>query len=128
MPLLRYTGTVNGFDSLIVTKLDVLDQLDEIPVCTAYRVRGKVTEEMPATYQDIESIEPVYERLPGWQSKTRGTTDYRALPEKAHAYLKFLEQRTGIEIGCVSTGPERNETIIVPGSNLERLLATATAV
>jgi adenylosuccinate synthase len=122
VPLLRYTGTVNGFDSLIVTKLDVLDQLDEIPVCTAYRVNGSVTDEMPATCRGVESIQPVYERLPGWKSSTRGTTSYGALPEKARSYLKYLEDRMGVEIGCISTGPERNQTIIVPGSNAERLL------
>lgn len=123
VPLLRYTATVNGFDSLIITKLDVLDELEQIPVCVAYKINGAVTVEMPATNRGLESIEPVYEYLPGWQCETRGTTSLAALPEKARRYLDFLEKQTGVEAGCVSTGPERNETLIVPGSKLERLLS-----
>jgi adenylosuccinate synthase len=122
VPLLRYTAMVNGFDTLLITKLDVLDQLEEIPVCTCYILKGKEVPEMPATYRALEAIDPVYEKLPGWRTSTRGITHYEDLPEKARAYLKFLEDRTGVEIGGVSTGPERNETIIRPGSNLQRLI------
>ena len=120
VPLLRYTGTVNGFDSLIMTKLDVLDELDEIPVCVAYRVDGVETSEMPATFRGMQAIQPVYRNLPGWRSSTRGVSDFSALPEKARSYLAYLEERTGIEIGCVSTGPERSETIVRKGSKLEQ--------
>src|SRR5690242_5537386 len=112
VPLLRYTAMVNGFDTLMITKLDVLDQLEEIPVCTGYRLRGAEVSEMPATYRALEAIEPVYQNMPGWKTSTRGMTRFEDLPEKAQAYLKFLEERTGVEIGGVSTGPERNETII----------------
>jgi adenylosuccinate synthase len=122
VPLLRYTAMVNGFDTLLITKLDVLDQLEEIPVCTCYILKGKEVPEMPATYRALEAIDPVYEKLPGWRTSTRGITHYEDLPEKARAYLKFLEDRTGVEIGGVSTGPERNETIIRPGSKLQRLI------
>ncbi len=122
VPLLQYTAMVNGFDTLLITKLDVLDQLDEIPVCVGYGLKGKLLTEMPATYRALEAIEPVYERLPGWKTTTRGTTRMDALPEKARAYLKFLEERTGVEVGGVSTGPERNETIIRAGSKLEKLV------
>jgi adenylosuccinate synthase len=117
-PLLRYTSMINGFDSLIITKLDVLDHLDEIPVCTTY----KGCDEMPATIHVLESIEPVYEKLPGWKAPTRGLKDYDKLPARAKDYLKFLSDRTGVEIGCVSTGPERDETILVPGSRLQELV------
>src|SRR5438105_655820 len=117
-PLLRYTAMINGFDSLIITKLDVLDQLDEIPVCTHY----KGCDEMPATIHVLESIQPTYEKLPGWKAPTRGLTDYNQLPARAKDYLKFLSDRTGVEIGCVSTGPERDETILVPGSRLQELV------
>ena len=79
---------------------------------------------MPATYRALEVLEPVYQNLPGWQTVTRGITRYEELPENAQAYLKFLENRTGVEVGGVSTGPERNETIIRPGSKLERLIGT----
>ena len=122
VPLLRYTAMINGFDTLLITKLDVMDQLAEIPVCTGYRLKGQEVTEMPATYRALDALEPVYQNLPGWQTVTRGITRYEALPKNAQAYLKFLEDRTGVEVGGVSTGPERNETIIRPGSKLERLI------
>ncbi len=122
VPLLRYTAMVNGFDSLFITKLDVLDQLAKIPVCVGYWLDGKEVEEMPATYRSLESVEPLYEKLPGWQTSTRGVTRYEDLPEKARAYLRFLEERAGVEIGAISTGPERTETIIRPGSKLGQLI------
>ena len=122
IPLLRYTAMVNGFDTLLITKLDVLDQLEAIPVCTGYRLNGKDVVEMPATYRALEAIEPVYEKLPGWQTSTRAITRFEDLPERAKAYLKFLEDRTGVEVGGVSTGPERNETIIRAGSKLAQLI------
>jgi adenylosuccinate synthase len=122
VPLLRYTAEVNGFDSIILTKLDVLDDLDEVPVCVAYELDGKVIDEMPACVRRMESVKPVLERLPGWKTKTQGITDLGKLPPAAQRYLKFLEEKTGVEIGSVSNGPERNETMIVPGSKLEKLL------
>jgi adenylosuccinate synthase len=122
VPLLRYTALVNGFDSLIITKLDVLDQLEEIPVCTSYRLGGSEIREMPATYRAVEALEPVYQTLPGWRCSTRGIDRYENLPEKARAYLRCLEQCTGVEIGGISTGPERSETILRQGSKLERLI------
>ena len=123
VPLLRYTGRVNGFDSLIITKLDVLDQLDEIPVCVAYEVDGRVITYMPASTRRMEAIKPVFERLPGWKRPTQGVAILSDLPAEAQQYLRFLAEKTGVEIGSVSNGPERNETMIVPGSKLERLLA-----
>jgi adenylosuccinate synthase len=122
VPLLRYTAEVNGFDSLIITKLDVLDDLDEVPVCVAYEVDGNVMTQMPSSTRRMEAIKPIFERLPGWKRSTRTSTGLRDLPERAKQYLKFLEEKTGVEIGSVSNGPERNETMIVPGSKLERLL------
>ena len=122
VPLLRYTATINGFDSMIITKLDVLDELDEIPVCTGYKIDGVAVLEMPATNEEVAKIVPVYEILPGWKSLTKGITSLDRIPKKAMDYLKFLEEKTGVEVGCVSNGPERNETIVVPGSTLSRLL------
>lgn len=122
VPLLGYTAMVNGFDTLMITKLDVLDQLEEIPVCVRYRLDGADVCEMPATYRALEAIQPVYEKLPGWRSSTRGIDRFEKLPELAKSYLRFLEERTGVEVGGVSTGPERNQTIIRSGSRLERLL------
>jgi adenylosuccinate synthase len=121
-PLLRYTAAVNGFDTLMITKLDVLDHLEEIPVCVAYRLCGAEVTEMPATWRALDMIQPVYEKLPGWRTSTRGITRFDELPDRARAYLRFLEDAAGVEIGGISTGPERNETIVRAGSKLERLI------
>jgi adenylosuccinate synthase len=122
VPLLNYTAAVNGFDSLFITKLDVLDQLPEISVCVGYKLKGQDVHEMPATYRALEKIEPVFKKLAGWCSSTRGISEYNQLPEKAKSYLKFLEDSTGVEIGGISTGPERTETIIRPDSKLSSLI------
>jgi adenylosuccinate synthase len=123
VPLLRYTAMINGFDSMVVTKLDVLDHLAEIPVCTQYRLCGAVLDGMPATAREIAAIEPVYERFPGWNEPTVGISRFEDLPTKARKYLDFLESKTGVEVGCISTGPERNQTIIRRGSRLEKLIS-----
>ena len=119
---MRYTATINGFDSIVVTKLDVLDEFDQIPVCVAYRINGKEVCGMPATVAEIAKIEPVYECVPGWRTETFGISDFEELPEKAKQYIAFLEARTGVEVGCISTGPERNQTIVRPGSRFEELI------
>jgi adenylosuccinate synthase len=121
-PLLRYTAMVNGFDSIVVTKLDVLDSFDRIPVCVGYRIGTQEICDMPPTVTEIEKLEPVYECLPGWQSSTFGVDSYDALPAKAKDYLAFLENKTGVEVGCISTGPERNQTIVRPGSRFAQLV------
>jgi adenylosuccinate synthase len=120
-PLIRYTAAINGFDSMVVTKLDVLDELDEIPVCVGYRIDGAEVTEMPATFRELAKIEPVYKVLPGWKSSTRGVSNWKELPLAAREYLVFLEKESGVEVGCISTGPERNETIRRPGSRFESL-------
>jgi len=129
VPLLHYTSAVNGFDSLIITKLDVLDQLEEIKVCVGYRSGGVVLEEMPATSKALEAVEAVYETLPGWQTSTQNVKRFEDLPRGARAYLDFLEEKSGIEIGAIGVGAERTMTVLRPGSQLERLtgnFATAT--
>jgi len=122
-PLLRYTAAINGFDSLVVTKLDVLDEFDKIQVCVGYRCHGREISEMPALVSDVAAVEPVYECLPGWRTSTFGLTSFEQLPAAAKDYLAFLEKQTGVEVGSVSTGPERNQTIVRAGSRLEKLLA-----
>ena len=122
IPLLRYTAMINGFDSLIMTKLDVLDGFEQIPVCTGYRLCGRDLNEMPATTQGMEQVEAVYTKIPGWNTRTAGTKNWADLPARAKDYVAFLSERTGVEVGAVSTGPERSETIIVPGSRLEKLI------
>ena len=120
-PLLRYTATINNFDTLAITKLDVLDTLETIPVCTGYRRGATRVEEMPATSREMESVEPVYEWLPGWRTDTSSIQSWEQLPVEACRYLEFLEEQVDVEIGCVSMGPERNQTVIRPGSRFEEL-------
>ena len=122
VPLLRYSAAINGLDSLVITKLDVLDEFDNIPVCVGYRIGKQEVAEMPPTVKEIARVEPVYECLPGWKQSTFGMTTYDQLPLKAKEYLAFVEYRTGVEIGCVSTGPERNQTIVKPGSRFQALI------
>ena len=122
VPLLRYTAAINGLDSLVVTKLDVLDEFDNIPVCVGYRSGAGEIAEMPPTVRQVAQIEPVYECVPGWHASTFGISSYDALPAKAKDYLAYLESRTGVEVGCISTGPERHQTIVKPGSRFEKLV------
>lgn len=121
VPLIRYTASINGFDSMAMTKLDVLDELDEIPVCVAYRIDGATTCEIPATWRELAKAEPVYERLPGWKTSTKGISEWADLPAAAQQYLLFLERQSGVEVGCISTGPERNETVRRPRSRFTAL-------
>jgi len=121
-PLMRYSAAINGIDSVIITKLDVLDEFDNVPVCVAYRSGGEEFSEIPPTIAEMDRIEPRYECLPGWKASTFGVTCYDELPSRAKDYLTFLEERCSVEIGCISTGPERNQTILRPGSRLEKLL------
>ena len=123
VPLARYASTVNALSSLVVTKLDVLDYLETIPVCVGYRYKGEILTGMPALAEIYEAVEPVYEERPGWASKTAGVTQFEDLPQKAKDYLAYLEDKLEVEIGCVSTGPERDETICRAGSQFERLTA-----
>jgi adenylosuccinate synthase len=96
---------------MVVTKLDVLDELDEIPICVAYKIDGAITHEMPATVRELAKAEPVFETLPGWKSSTFGISDWDKLPKAAQDYVLFLEDQTGVEAGCISTGPERTQTV-----------------
>ncbi|HEY0405949.1 MAG TPA: adenylosuccinate synthase [Pyrinomonadaceae bacterium] len=119
----RYAAMISGFTSIALTKLDVLDALDEIKVCTGYRLDGRDLESFPAVSQDLRRVEPVYARLPGWSASTEGITEMDALPPNARAYIEFLSREIGVEIGLVSTGPERGQTIIVKDSALGRWIA-----
>ena len=114
MPLLRYSNQVNGAEWLVVTKMDVLDELAEIPICVGYRINGKVSDEIPADVAGLERIEPVYTKLKGWQASTEGITDFDNLPKAAQEYLRFQERESGAKIGMVSTGPDRDQTMVLP--------------
>jgi adenylosuccinate synthase len=112
----RYAVRTNGLDALALTKLDVLDAFDEILVCTAYRCAGRVLEEFPADVRQLEACEPVYEALPGWSRSTRGLRTFAELPAKAQAYVMRLEQISGAPVAILSTGSDREDTIMREGS------------
>ncbi len=114
IPLLRYSNQVNGAEWLVVTKLDVLDVLAEIPVCIGYELGGKVTDEIPADVRGLEAIKPRYTTLKGWQQPTEGITEFDKLPQAAREYLAFQERESGAQIGMISTGPERDQVIVLP--------------
>jgi len=113
LPLLRYSGTINGTSWLVLTKLDVLDELAEIPVCVSYKVNGKQSEEIPAEASGWDKIECVYRKMPGWRTSTQGISELKSLPRAAQDYLAFVEKESGARIGIVSTGPGREQTIFV---------------
>ncbi len=113
MVALRRAVRVNSVSGLCMTKLDVLDGLDTVKVCTAYRVDGKVTNALPAGAEALAKCEPVYEELPGWEGSTAGITSVEALPDNARSYLKRIEELAGVPVDIISTGPDRDETIIL---------------
>ncbi len=115
----RYAAELNGFNSVALTKIDVLDALDEIKVCVGYTIEGEKVDTFPAVSQDLRQIEPVYETLKGWKSETLGITKLEDLPAKAREYVDFLSNSIGVEIGLISTGPERDQTIILQDSVME---------
>jgi len=128
LPLLRYAGMINGISWLVVTKLDVLDELAEIPVCVGYKINGKVTAEIPAHAKGYDAIECVYHTMPGWRTTTQGITQLEKLPQAAREYLAFLEKESGARIGMVSTGPGREQTMFVDSftEELRRLTGQKT--
>ena len=117
---MRHAVRVNGIDALAVTKLDVLDSLDEIPLCTGYRLRGKVLTEFPSSVSTLAACEPVYETLPGWSRATAGVCQYDELPAEARGYLERLQAVTGVPSAIVSTGADRAQTIVVPDGLIDR--------
>jgi adenylosuccinate synthase len=116
--VLKYAAMLSGIDTLVVTKLDVFDAQQEIKVCTAYTHKGKTVTEIPADVETIAELEPVYTTLPGWLSPTPGIKSVKELPENARKYLDFISEKLGLEIGMVSTGPERDATIVPQGTKL----------
>jgi adenylosuccinate synthase len=113
LPLLRYSVMINGISWLVVTKLDVLDELEEIAVCTAYKVGGKQVCEVPPQAAGYERLEPVYAKMPGWRASTEGVTSFDKLPAATRGYLRFLERESGARLAVISTGPSREQTILL---------------
>jgi adenylosuccinate synthase len=108
---LRYAVRLNGMTGLVITKIDVLNDLDEIKVCTAYRYQGEVMAEMPPSQTVFHHVEPVYETLPGWKSDISGARDLGELPLAARDYLTFMTEGAGVPAVIVSVGPHREQTI-----------------
>jgi len=108
----RYSVRINGLDALALTKLDVLDGLDEIPICTAYRHSGRTLNDFPSDVTQLAACEPVYETMPGWSKPTKGVRRYADLPEAARRYVARLEEVSGVPAAIISTGSERDDTIV----------------
>jgi adenylosuccinate synthase len=107
----RTAVELSGADAIALTKLDVLDDLAEIPVCVGYRLDGRPLADVPATVEDLDRVQPQLETLRGWRSKTTGCTRFRDLPAAAREYVRFLEERCGAPSLLISTGPRREETL-----------------
>ncbi|MGH9857729.1 MAG: adenylosuccinate synthetase, partial [Acidobacteriota bacterium] len=109
--LIKFASEINGFTHIAITKLDVLDTLKEIKICTGYTYRGK-----PVRYYDgdaifLDKVKPAYQTFPGWQQSTKGLTDFAKLPTKAQQYVKAIEKFVGVKASLISTGPEREAII-----------------
>jgi adenylosuccinate synthase len=109
--VVRASVRINGFDALALTKLDVLDGLEEIRLCVGYRVEGETLESPPADLEILERCEPVFETLPGWKEASTGVKDFAELPEGARRYVDRVAELVGAPVGIVSTGPNRHETL-----------------
>ncbi len=110
---LRYAARVNGFDGLAITKLDVLTGFPEIKVAVAYRLGGKVVDEMPCDIDELARCEPIYETLPGWSEQLDGVRAWGGLPQNARAYVERLAKLVGVKVMAVSVGADRGETILI---------------
>jgi adenylosuccinate synthase len=110
---LKRAAQINGLSGLCVTKLDVLDGLETLRICTGYRINGVVTDVLPYGADNIERCEPILEAHPGWRESTYGVKTWDGLPKNAQVYLKRIEELVGAPIALVSTGPDRQETIVV---------------
>ena len=120
--VVRYSARVNGLDAVALTKLDVLDGLPEIRLCTGYKTSSGLVTEFPADLRVLASAEPIYDTLPGWTSPTKGITAFDQLPAEAQSYIRRLEETSGVECAIVSTGSDRKDTIVRRGSVVERWL------
>jgi adenylosuccinate synthase len=111
--LLRRAADLNGLSSLAITKLDVLDGVETIKICTGYEIKGKTMTEFPDSVEELEEVKPVYEEMPGWMSDTKEVREYSKLPVKAKNYLKRLSDLVEVPTSIVSVGPDRNQTILI---------------
>ena len=111
---LRYATRINGLDELILTKLDILDKLDKVKICVAYRYKGKVIQDFPNRFVMWRECEPVYEEMDGWKEDTSKVTSYKDLPDAARKYIKKIEEIGKVPIRLLSVGPQREEMFTAP--------------
>ena len=123
--VVRYSARINGLDALALTKLDVLDGLPEVLLCTGYRTPGGTLSEFPADLRSLADAEPVYETLPGWSAPTKGATKIDQLPPEARRYIERLETVSGVPCAIISTGSDRAETIVRPDSVVAKWLGSS---
>ena len=109
---LRRSAKINGLSGLCITKLDVLDGIEELKICTGYILDGKPIDLLPIGADEVARCKPIYETVPGWKESTFGVKSWQDLPNNAKAYLTMLEMLCEVPIAIVSTGPEREETIV----------------
>ena len=109
--VVKYAAGLNSLDYLAITRLDILDSFKELKICVGYKLNGKDVEGFPADLKDLEACEPVYETLPGWETDISGIREYDKLPENARKYVERIAEVTGVPLGIVSVGPNRNQTI-----------------
>lgn len=110
---LKYSTQINGFDSIAITKLDVLSALDEIKICTAYKLNGELIDYFPIDAQTLSKVEPVYETFKGWKKSIQGIRKFDELPIEAKKYIEFIENYLSVKIKIISTGFERDDAIIL---------------
>lgn len=111
--VVKYAGKLSGTDYMAVTRLDILDSFDEIKMCTAYKINGELIDEIPASLKVLAQVEPVYETFAGWKTDISKIRRYEDLPVNARKYLERMAEVTGIALGIVSVGPNRDQTIVL---------------
>jgi adenylosuccinate synthase len=110
---MRRSAEINGLSGLCITKLDVLDKLSHIKICTGYQIDEDLIDVFPSGAHELVGCVPVYEELPGWEESTVGAADWESLPKNAQNYIKKIEDLVGVKVDIVSTGPDREETMIL---------------
>ena len=111
--MVRQTIKISGINGIALTKLDVLDELDEIKMCVGYDLNGKKIDYLPSVSEDQFNVKPIYRTFQGWKSKTQGIRNMNDLPENAKKYIFALEDFVGAKISSISTSPEREDTILI---------------
>jgi adenylosuccinate synthase len=111
--VVKYAAMLNSLDYLAITRLDILDDMDTIKICTGYTYKGKPVKEYPASLEELDHVDPVYEELPGWKQHISDIKNYEELPENARRYVERISELVGVPLGIVSVGPNRNQTIVL---------------